>query len=1269
MARSAGAHAPKSKVLNDKYLLGDEIGKGAYGRVYKGVDLQNGDFVAIKQVSLENIPSEDLASIMQEIDLLKNLNHRNIVKYLGSFKTKSHLYIILEYVENGSLASIIKPSKFGAFPESLVAIYIAQVLEGLVYLHEQGVIHRDIKGANILTTKEGLVKLADFGVATKLNEVDHNAQSSHPVGTPYWMAPEVIEMSGVSAASDIWSVGCTVIELLTCAPPYYDLHHMPALFRIVQDDKPPLPDHLSASLREFLELCFQKDASLRPDAKELLKHQWFTSSRKALQRSLKKTGGRISNIPEDVSLVLERTIEGGEFMDILLSQEPSVGGAVSVHDPFDTDSPHKLTDFMDSVLVEPLLEPDWIMLKEDEYTADGKPGSRSNSLRLPRQQNHLSTQQVLVKDPKDASTSKTQPALASIEGPVRKSRSLNGVGTLEGETVLLLSSFDTAGDVEDPDSLPPIPPLTPPKLPPRHAPRPSAKVKDITVTVLRTPPPRKREVSSRTSFGLESLEREDPVENLESPAWGGRDPWEDVGMVSRAPSDDYGALTTNGPRALDGAAVEAAQAADKSHVRRQLAEQLQTAVVDGESSKPAATDDEFDELEQQALDGHKFAKQAMEMTRLLALLKPEASEETVVSAGHRLAALLDECPALEQELVQRYTISPIVDLLYSRNPWVLVASLKVVNRLSKNSSDLQEMLCLMGLVPTVMQLSGPAQPKDVRLQAAKFIDQMCHRSNKSLQMLMACKGCAVLVSLLEPEYNIYWELVHTGLDGICTVFGYLQTKGEKAKSSFRRLFAKCGALEHLVKSLHSLQAAGRYESTDGVAAGPPSAVPAAKSTPIRRYWPARRASTGELHPASLSQEGEREVHIVPPSRAGWGQSWAAPTSGQQSSQPLHQPFGPAQVTQGPSALTSGAMDFATPTSNVNGSAHMDAALTRLKPGGAVENANAAVSADIARRYEGKAADLLLEFAQGDELVKGHICEPDLLLRLFQLIPRLQSYVLLKVLTTIQLLTMDPNTLEPLQRADAIRHLVPVLQYRTGDLVSDIHSQVLGALYNLCKINKRRQEQAAEAGIIPQLLHSPLQGLALPLLCDMAHASTLTREQLRVHGALELYVKLLQDDYWAVTALDSLVACLANDNEQRRVETALLKREALLALVAFFHHCNPAHPSYPHILEPYLKLITKSVRLNTALALAGLTPLLVQRLDHRDAIARLTILKMIKAIYEHHRRPKQLIVEHDLPSKLQRLMEERRDGERSGGQVLVKQMASSLLKGLHINTVL
>ncbi|MCO5580001.1 hypothetical protein L7F22_033867 [Adiantum nelumboides] len=318
----------KSKTLNDKYLLGDEIGKGAYGRVYKGLDLENGDFVAIKQVSLENIFPEDLASIMQEIDLLKNLNHKNIVKYLDSFKTKSHLHIILEYVENGSLASIIKPNKFGAFPESLVAVFISQVLEGLVYLHEQGVIHRDIKGANILTTKEGLVKLADFGVATKLTEADVNTDSV--VGTPYWMAPEVIVMSGVSAASDIWSMGCTVIELLTCVPPYYDLQPMTALYRIVEEEHPPIPEHVSPLLAEFLHQCFQKDAKLRPDAKTLLQHPWIQNSRRSSYSSVTRSHDKLKSAPDNSIDNADKKLDEKSRVPAEHLINKSMGGGTSV---------------------------------------------------------------------------------------------------------------------------------------------------------------------------------------------------------------------------------------------------------------------------------------------------------------------------------------------------------------------------------------------------------------------------------------------------------------------------------------------------------------------------------------------------------------------------------------------------------------------------------------------------------------------------------------------------------------------------------------------------------------------------------------------------------------------------------------------------------------------------------------------------------------------------------------------------------------------------
>ncbi|RLN76027.1 hypothetical protein BBO99_00007877 [Phytophthora kernoviae] len=239
-SRSTKKGEEQVRLVGTHYQLGAEIGRGGFGVVYGALDLRNGRSVAIKQVSLRDIDKDDLSSIESEINLLRKLNHENIVKYRDTIKTQGYLYIVLEYMENGSLAQFMK--KFGSLSETLVAMYITQVLRGLAYLHEQGVLHRDVKGANILTTKDGLVKLADFGVAIKLNETQ---KANSVVGSPYWMAPEVIEMAGWSSSSDIWSVGCTIIELLTTKPPYFDLAPMAALFRIVQEDHPPLPQRMS----------------------------------------------------------------------------------------------------------------------------------------------------------------------------------------------------------------------------------------------------------------------------------------------------------------------------------------------------------------------------------------------------------------------------------------------------------------------------------------------------------------------------------------------------------------------------------------------------------------------------------------------------------------------------------------------------------------------------------------------------------------------------------------------------------------------------------------------------------------------------------------------------------------------------------------------------------------------------------------------------------------------------------------------------------------
>lgn len=264
------------------FQLGDMIGRGASGMVYRALNFSTGETVAIKSISLLSLEQSLLPDIMSEIHLLKNLNHPNIVKYKGFVQDKENLFIILEYCENGSLQTVLK--KYGKFPEHLVGKYIRQVLEGLIYLHEQGVIHRDIKGANILAVKDGRVKLADFGVSSKTTPRPHDATISFKssqsgslstststdlngarkasggsngrgghkqdndnevVGSPYWMAPEVIEQNGATTASDIWSVGCVVVELLEGKPPYGDLVPLQALFRIVQDESMRIPETAS----------------------------------------------------------------------------------------------------------------------------------------------------------------------------------------------------------------------------------------------------------------------------------------------------------------------------------------------------------------------------------------------------------------------------------------------------------------------------------------------------------------------------------------------------------------------------------------------------------------------------------------------------------------------------------------------------------------------------------------------------------------------------------------------------------------------------------------------------------------------------------------------------------------------------------------------------------------------------------------------------------------------------------------------------------------
>lgn len=268
---SSNPNGIPTPVTCGRYQLGDLLGKGVIGRVFRGLNLRTGEVVAVKQMDKKAISSENYEDIKRELRLLETLDHPNTVKFIESFEKEEHLYFVLEYIEGGSLHDAIK--KFGCFPARLIVVYMTQVLRGLHYLHQQGIIHRDIKGANILLSKEGICKLADFGSCayTALN------RSASLAGTPFWMAPEFIEGTESGPCSDIWSVGCTILELITGAPPYWESGPQVALFKMVQNPKPPYPAELPEDLTDFLDNCFIRDVKQRPNAEQLQMHPWIAS--------------------------------------------------------------------------------------------------------------------------------------------------------------------------------------------------------------------------------------------------------------------------------------------------------------------------------------------------------------------------------------------------------------------------------------------------------------------------------------------------------------------------------------------------------------------------------------------------------------------------------------------------------------------------------------------------------------------------------------------------------------------------------------------------------------------------------------------------------------------------------------------------------------------------------------------------------------------------------------------------------------------------------
>ncbi|GBE85072.1 predicted protein [Sparassis crispa] len=1168
------ASSVSNKLLN-AYQLGDSLGKGAFGQVYRALNWATGETVAIKEIQLSNIPRSEIGQIMSEIDLLKNLNHPNIVKYKGFEKTQQYLYIILEFCENGSLHNICK--KFGKFPETLVGVYISQVLEGLVYLHDQGVIHRDIKGANILTNKDGCVKLADFGVAS--STATGAVRDDAVVGSPYWMAPEVIEQSGATTASDIWSVGCTVIELLEGKPPYHFLDPMPALFRIVQDDSPPIPEGASPIVKDFLYHCFQKDCNLRISAKKLLRHPWMVAARKQMashqdrQGNEGKKSGEAERRPLSNYNYDEAVLKVQEWNEALKSpSRPSRNP--ERHRTSITDAPPH-SPIPSPINMPSSMQPMSSSNSQPSVNAARKTGPVPNGkisvaaaplgliretlpmpfvLQVPEEQTDnwdddfeegpsLTKLQALEKTSAEDEKVEADDNARTI----RPTRSPQGPGVVPLPLVSLPALATLGPDIEDysdlavgeddakleekvadfklknsfrrglfhPNDIKTFALSAPPSPGPKTAPLPTLSHRSsrpaLSPISAAIPPPSRTHTRS-TSFIGPSTGSFGRTESRRYPSQ------PEFGKYAEDDDEDYEDVFGK----VNGASSQPMQTLQ---LNTRLSNKSWRGDDDDEEDPFAEIDEGFDEDDLESnLQRDKYARLCNAVTQLIDELTPSAPDFQLRDACDQILNIIIDTPEMQSQLVSAHGMLAILEVLEGRSSRdVILKLLQIVNALVTADMGFLESFCLIGGIPVIMGFTSKKYPPECRLEASNFIRLLCHSSVLTLQMFIACRGLKVLVDLLDEDYTEQADLVIHALNGICSVF---ELQSPTTKNDFCRMFIREGLLDPLSSALLNVMA-GRGED----------------------------------------------------------------------------------------------------------------------------------AADM----NSKIIQIILVFcqvSQSDIHVRNALGTRKVVRRLLRACELLEPQYLVLMLKALKHLSMNANLLEVLQNANAIEILVKILdEQSSGPYGTEMSNHIFQTCYNLCRLNKSRQEEAAQAGIIPSLKRvikskSHLRQFALPILCDFAGAGKSCRTLLWQHDGLALYLDLLDDPYFQVSALESILSWL--QEETARIEDQLMKPEALGALLRCF--VSAKSNSFENLLEPLLKICRLSTAITIGIAKSQFFKRLIDKLSHSKAVVRLNLLRILRAVCEVHPNRAMLVERYGIYDIVLKL-------SKQDGAVLVRGLAGEIVPAL------
>ena len=309
------------------YILLEKLGSGSFGTVWKALRRTDGAMVAVKMIDLEE-SEEDIMELQREIAFLQSCDKAYVTQYHECFVAGAQLCIVMELMEGGSVLDI---AGMPGLTEGHIALICKQSLAGLAYLHAQGRIHRDIKAANILIDRAGVCKLADFGVAAQVSS--QRSRRHTFVGTPFWMAPEVIEQAGYDSRADIWSLGITAIELAMGQPPLTHLHPMRAIFHIPKNPAPRLTDAYSETFRDFVAQCLQKDPMERPFARDLRQHPFLRQAIAELELARLTATVRLRETTADAqaTIIAPRENAGWQF-------DTRRGGTITARGPGSIDT-------------------------------------------------------------------------------------------------------------------------------------------------------------------------------------------------------------------------------------------------------------------------------------------------------------------------------------------------------------------------------------------------------------------------------------------------------------------------------------------------------------------------------------------------------------------------------------------------------------------------------------------------------------------------------------------------------------------------------------------------------------------------------------------------------------------------------------------------------------------------------------------------------------------------------------------------------------------